>query len=123
MFVWMAKFGAAYGVRTGIHVGVDVLHRPHAADKTRAKFVLFGLLAGALFTGTVGALGAHFVWDNGVHYAFFNALGLDTDRHDRRADDARPRMADVDRLLGDPARLVPDVLPLPAGRVELPPHR
>src|SRR5208337_5673037 len=24
MFVWMAKFGAAYGVRTGIHVGVDV---------------------------------------------------------------------------------------------------
>ena len=23
MFVWMAKFGAAYGVRTGIHVGVD----------------------------------------------------------------------------------------------------
>jgi len=25
MFVWMCKFGAAYGVRTGIHVGVDVL--------------------------------------------------------------------------------------------------
>src|SRR5205814_577276 len=24
MFVWVAKFGAAYGVRTGIHVGVDV---------------------------------------------------------------------------------------------------
>ena len=24
LFVWMAKFGAAYGVRTGIHVGVDV---------------------------------------------------------------------------------------------------
>src|SRR6202022_5103062 len=24
MFIWMAKFGAAYGVRTGIHVGVDV---------------------------------------------------------------------------------------------------
>src|SRR5512145_1277375 len=27
MFVWMAKFGAAYGVRQGIHVGVDVLVR------------------------------------------------------------------------------------------------
>ena len=27
MFVWMAKFGAAYGVRTGIHVGVDVIIR------------------------------------------------------------------------------------------------
>src|SRR4029077_12834887 len=25
MFIWVAKFGAAYGVRTGIHVGVDVL--------------------------------------------------------------------------------------------------
>ena len=25
LFIWMAKFGAAYGVRTGIHVGVDVL--------------------------------------------------------------------------------------------------
>ncbi|MGI9133693.1 MAG: TRAP transporter small permease, partial [Rhodoferax sp.] len=25
MFVWKAKFGAAYGVRTGIHVGVDVV--------------------------------------------------------------------------------------------------
>ena len=25
LFIWMAKFGAAYGVRQGIHVGVDVL--------------------------------------------------------------------------------------------------
>ena len=23
LFIWMAKFGAAYGVRTGIHIGVD----------------------------------------------------------------------------------------------------
>ena len=46
MFVWMAKFGAAYGVRTGIHVGVDVLiNRLNAA--WRAKFIVFGLLAGA----------------------------------------------------------------------------
>jgi C4-dicarboxylate transporter DctQ subunit len=73
----MAKFGAAYGVRTGIHVGVDLFIN-RMKDKTRAKFVLFGLLAGALFTGTVAALGAHFVWANGAHYAFFNALGLDT---------------------------------------------
>ena len=28
MFVWMAKFGAAYGVRTGIHVGVASSSRP-----------------------------------------------------------------------------------------------
>src|SRR6188508_539552 len=54
MFVWMAKFGAAYGVRTGIHVGVDVLIN-RMKGKTRAKFVLFGLLAGAAFTGTVAA--------------------------------------------------------------------
>jgi C4-dicarboxylate transporter DctQ subunit len=75
MFVWMAKFGAAYGVRTGIHVGVDVLiNRMHGA--TRAKFIVFGLLAGALFTGIVGTLGARFVWENGAHYFFFTLFGL-----------------------------------------------
>ncbi|MBI4967102.1 MAG: TRAP transporter small permease [Rhodospirillales bacterium] len=62
MFVWMAKFGAAYGVRTGIHVGVDVLI--NRMDKPlRAKFIVFGLLAGATFTGIVGTLGATFVWE------------------------------------------------------------
>jgi C4-dicarboxylate transporter DctQ subunit len=62
MFVWMAKFGAAYGVRTGIHVGVDVLINA-LGGKTRQGFVFFGLMAGALFTGVVGTLGAHFVWE------------------------------------------------------------
>ncbi|MFA7269120.1 MAG: TRAP transporter small permease [Sterolibacterium sp.] len=61
MFVWMAKFGAAYGVRTGIHVGVDVLIN-RLSDKKRVKFVLFGLMAGALFTGVVAVLGMNFVW-------------------------------------------------------------
>ena len=75
MFVWMAKFGAAYGVRTGIHVGVDVLINT-LSGRTRSKFIVFGLLAGALFTGIVATLGAHFVWDNGAHYAIFNALGI-----------------------------------------------
>ncbi len=77
MFVWMAKFGAAYGVRTGIHVGVDVLiNRLNRAY--RSKFIVFGLLAGATFTGIVGTLGATFVWENGAHYALFHALGLGT---------------------------------------------
>ena len=64
MFVWMAKFGAAYGVRTGIHVGVDVMinRLPPPLHKT---YVLFGLLAGAVFTGIVGTLGATFVWEIG----------------------------------------------------------
>jgi C4-dicarboxylate transporter DctQ subunit len=62
MFVWMAKFGAAYGVRTGIHVGVDVMINRLPPD-TRRLYVVFGLLAGALFTGIVGTLGATFVWD------------------------------------------------------------
>jgi len=62
MFVWMAKFGAAYGVRTGIHVGVDVLIN-RLSGRARWNFVLLGLLAGALFTGTVGSLGAAFVWE------------------------------------------------------------
>jgi C4-dicarboxylate transporter DctQ subunit len=64
MFIWMAKFGAAYGVRTGIHVGVDVLIN-RLNDRNRTRLVIFGLLAGALFTGTVGTLGANFVWEIG----------------------------------------------------------
>ena len=76
MFVWMAKFGAAYGVRTGIHVGVDVLIN-RLDDRMRGKFIVFGLLAGATFTGIVATLGAHFVWENGAHYAFFKFLGME----------------------------------------------
>ena len=78
MFVWMAKFGAAYGVRTGIHVGVDVAIN-RMSDRWRAKFVLFGLLAGALFTGIIATLGGSFVWDNGMHHAVYQALGLSLD--------------------------------------------
>ena len=78
MFVWMAKFGAAYGVRTGIHVGVDVLIN-RMSDRRRAGFVVFGLLAGATFPAIVGTLGATFVWENGAHHAIFHALGIATD--------------------------------------------
>jgi C4-dicarboxylate transporter DctQ subunit len=59
-FVWMAKFGAAYGVRTGIHVGVDVMVNM-LEPKWRKKVVLFGLFCGALFTFVVGTMGAKFV--------------------------------------------------------------
>ncbi|WP_269532249.1 TRAP transporter small permease [Chitinimonas sp. BJYL2] len=64
LFVWMAKFGAAYGVRTGIHVGVDVLVN-RLAPQHRKIFVVISLLAGALFTGIIGTLGATFVWEIG----------------------------------------------------------
>ncbi len=77
MFVWMAKFGAAYGVRTGIHVGVDVLINRLSA-KNRFKFIIFGLLAGATFTGIVGTLGVWLVWENGMHYAVLKVFNLDT---------------------------------------------
>jgi C4-dicarboxylate transporter, DctQ subunit len=61
MFIWMAKFGAAYGVRTGIHVGVDVL--VNRLPPSRRKFViLFGLMCGVLFTGVIGTMGAKFVY-------------------------------------------------------------
>lgn len=75
MFVWMCKFGAAYGVRTGIHVGVDVVVN-RLGEKARGRVVLFGLLAGAFFTGAIAVLGAHFVWDNGAHYAFVKLFGM-----------------------------------------------
>ena len=74
MFVWMAKFGAAYGVRTGIHVGVDVLIN-RLDEKKRAKFIVFGLLAGMLFTGIVASLGAYFIWENGAHHAYLGLIG------------------------------------------------
>ena len=61
MFIWMAKFGAAYGVRTGIHVGVDVLVRRLSPERRRGV-ILFGLLCGAFFTGVVGTMGARFVY-------------------------------------------------------------
>ena len=81
MFVWMAKFGAAYGVRTGIHVGVDVLIN-RLSDRKRGIFIVFGLLAGALLTGIISVLGANFVWENGAHYAIYNWLGKDVDALD-----------------------------------------
>jgi C4-dicarboxylate transporter DctQ subunit len=60
LFIWMAKFGAAYGVRTGIHVGVDVLVRRLSPPYQRV-FIGIGLGLGAFFTGVVALLGAKFV--------------------------------------------------------------
>ena len=77
MFVWMCKFGAAYGVRTGIHVGVDVLVN-RLPDLWRHKAVYAALFGGAFFTAIIGVLGTRFVWENGMHYALFHALGWDT---------------------------------------------
>lgn len=61
LFVWMAKFGAAYGVRLGIHVGVDVLTNRLAPDNQRRMNSL-ALLAGALFTFIVAWIGTDFTW-------------------------------------------------------------
>lgn len=75
MFVWMCKFGAAYGVRTGIHVGVDVVVN-RLSPAWRSKVVLFGLIAGAVFTASIAYLGGHFVWENGAHHAFLQLFGM-----------------------------------------------
>jgi len=77
MFVWMAKFGAAYGVRAGVHVGVDVLVN-RLPEEWRTKTVYLALFCGILFTGIIGTLGLTFVWENGMHYALFHRFGLDT---------------------------------------------
>ena len=61
MFIWMAKFGAAYGVRTGIHVGVDLLVNRLPAH-SRKQVILFALLCGAFFTGMIAAFGFSFVY-------------------------------------------------------------
>jgi TRAP-type C4-dicarboxylate transport system permease small subunit len=62
MFVWMAKFGAALGVRTGIHVGVDILVK-RLTLRAQKPVIVFALLCGALFTGVIGTLGAIYVHD------------------------------------------------------------
>jgi len=61
MFIWMAKFGAAYGVRTGIHVGVDVLVKRLRPERQKLV-ILFGLMGGVLFTAVIGTMGAKFVY-------------------------------------------------------------
>lgn len=76
LFVWMAKFGAAYGVRTGIHVGVDVLINK-LTDKPRAVLIQIGLICGAIFTGLIGFFGALFIWENGMAYETLTLFGLD----------------------------------------------
>ncbi len=77
MFVWMAKFGAAYGVREGVHVGVDVLIARLPVD-WRKKGVYLALFGGTFFTFVIGSLGLRFVWENGMHYALFHLIGFDT---------------------------------------------
>lgn len=76
MFIWMAKFGAAYGVRTGIHVGVDVFIN-NLGSKLRAKFVVIGLSGGVIFTSIIGTLGSMFVWEVGLRYAVASTFGFE----------------------------------------------
>src|SRR3954454_5698798 len=60
MFVWMAKFGAAYGVRTGVPVGVDGAIN-QLKSPSKYWVILFGLFGGALFTFIIGSFGLRFV--------------------------------------------------------------
>ncbi|MBT9613112.1 MAG: TRAP transporter small permease [Burkholderiales bacterium] len=60
LFIWMAKFGAAYGVRSGIHVGVDVLVRKLSPGK-QSFCIQLGLGLGAFFTFIIAVLGMRFV--------------------------------------------------------------
>lgn len=77
LFVWMAKFGAAYGVRTGIHVGVDILINK-LTGSSRAALIQIGLVCGVIFTGLIGIFGALFVWENGMAYETLTLFGRDT---------------------------------------------
>ncbi len=60
LFIWMAKFGAAYGVRTGIHVGVDYVVNK-VEGRTRSFLVISGLCLGIVFTGLISFFGARWV--------------------------------------------------------------
>lgn len=60
LFIWMAKFGAAYGVRTGIHIGVDFLVN-WVRPAIRRKMILLALSLGMIFTGAIAFFGARWV--------------------------------------------------------------
>ncbi len=60
LFIWMAKFGAAYGVRTGIHVGVDYVVNKLEGAKRRF-LVTTGIVLGIIFTGVISFFGARWV--------------------------------------------------------------
>src|SRR6202521_2773583 len=56
----MAKFDTAYGVRSHIHVGVDLLvNRVHV--HSRKQVILLALLCGAVFTGMIASFNRSFV--------------------------------------------------------------
>ncbi|MBT9247341.1 TRAP transporter small permease [Gemmobacter fulvus] len=61
LFVWMAKFGAAYGVRTGIHVGVDILVEKLEGTKRRV-ITIIAMSGGVLFTAVITWIGTDFVY-------------------------------------------------------------
>ena len=60
LFIWMAKFGAAYGVRTGIHIGVDFLVN-WVRPSIRRMMIITALSLGMLFTGSIAFFGARWV--------------------------------------------------------------
>jgi C4-dicarboxylate transporter DctQ subunit len=60
LFIWMAKFGAAYGVRTGIHVGVDYVVNKLEGAKRRL-LIISGITLGIIFTGVIAFFGARWV--------------------------------------------------------------
>lgn len=61
LFVWMAKFGAAYGVRTGIHVGVDILVE-RLEGKARRTMTTIAMTGGVIFTAILTWIGTDFVY-------------------------------------------------------------
>ena len=64
-------------MRTGIHVGVDILINK-LTGSSRAALIQIGLVCGVIFTGLIGLFGALFVWENGMAYETLSLLGRDT---------------------------------------------
>lgn len=60
LFIWMAKFGAAYGVRTGIHIGVDFVVNA-VRPSIKRTLLIIAMSLGMLFTATIAFFGARWV--------------------------------------------------------------
>lgn len=60
LMIWLAKFGASYGVRTHAHVGVDIMVRK-CTGAWQKFFALLSHGSGMFFTAIVAYLGARYI--------------------------------------------------------------
>jgi hypothetical protein len=110
MFVWMAKFGAAYGVQDR-HPRRRRRADQHRCRDARAPSSSFSACCPVrLFTGIIARARRAFRLGERRPLRHHHSARHQGRRAVRRSDHARPGVADLDGVFGHSARIVPDVL-------------